>query len=96
MCGGAFVSSASAASVNKHISTAIQFNSLIGNVYRSPNSTQENDIELYKLLHYIQQKFTVPKLIVGDFNFCNITWYDALMRMDSVQLLDVPTSLRRN
>jgi len=50
---------------------------LIGNVYRSPNSTQENDIELYKLLHYIQQKFTVPKLIVGDFNFGNISWYDA-------------------
>ena len=51
---------------------------LIGNVYRSPNSTQENDIELYKLLHYIQQKFTVPKLRVGDFNFCNITWYDGI------------------
>jgi len=50
---------------------------LIGNVYRSPNSTQENDIELCKLLHYIQQKFTLPKLIVGDFNFSNITWYDA-------------------
>jgi len=29
---------------------------LIGNVYRTPSSTQENDIELYKLLHYIQQK----------------------------------------
>jgi len=50
---------------------------LTGNVYRNPSSTQEDDIELYKLLHYIQQKCTVPKLIVGDFNFCNITWYDA-------------------
>jgi len=39
---------------------------LIGNVYRNPSSTQENNIELYKLLHYIEQKFTAPKLTVGD------------------------------
>jgi len=29
------------------------------------------------LLDLIQQKFTIPTLIVGDFNFANISWYDA-------------------
>jgi len=42
---------------------------LLGNIYRSPNSTQDNDNELYKMLSYIQQHYNVPKLIVGDFNF---------------------------
>jgi len=47
----------------------------IGNIYRSPNSTQANDNKLYELLHYIQQQYKAPKLIVGDFNFSNIKWY---------------------
>ena len=29
------------------------------------------------MLDFIQQKFPIPKLIVGDFNFANISWYDA-------------------
>ena len=41
------------------------------------NSTQVNDYELCDLLDLIQQKFPIPKLIVGDFNFANISWYDA-------------------
>jgi len=49
---------------------------LLGNIYRSPNSTQDNDNELYKMLSYIQQHYNVPKLIVVDFNFSNIRWYD--------------------
>jgi len=28
------------------------------------------------MLFYIQQNYNVPKLIVGDFNFSNIRWYD--------------------
>ena len=28
------------------------------------------------MLSYIQQHYNVPKLIVGDFNFSNIRWYD--------------------
>ena len=49
---------------------------LIGNIYRSPNSTQVNDENLYRLLDYVDQNFTlkIPKLIVGDFNYRNINW----------------------
>jgi len=36
-------------------------NLLIGNIYRSPSSTLENDISLYDLLDYIEQHFSVPK-----------------------------------
>ena len=51
---------------------------LLGNIYRSPNSTQDNDNELYmyKMLSYIQQHYNVPKLIVGDFSFSNIRLYN--------------------
>jgi len=55
-----------------------QFNSnkiLIGNIYRSPNSSQNNDDNLYELLEYLEQNFNTPKLLVGDFNFSNIDWY---------------------
>jgi len=50
---------------------------LLGNIYRSPSSTQDNDYELCKMFDFIQEKFTIPKLIVGDFNFPNISWYPA-------------------
>ena len=40
---------------------------LIGIIY--PNSSQENDKELYKLFQYIQLNYNVPKLMVGDFNY---------------------------
>jgi len=36
-------------------------NLLIGNIYRSPSSTLENDNSLYELLDYIEQHFSVPK-----------------------------------
>ena len=50
---------------------------LIGNIYRNPKSSPENDNMLYELFKCIQNQFKVPKLIVGDFNFSNITWqYD--------------------
>jgi len=45
---------------------------LIGIIYRSPNSSQENDKESYKLFQYIQLNYNVPKLMVGDFNYSNI------------------------
>ena len=50
---------------------------LIGNIYRNPKSSLENDNMLYELFKYVQKQFSVPKLIVGDFNFNNIIWkYD--------------------
>ena len=42
---------------------------LIGNIYRSPNSSQNNDDNLYELSEYIEQNFNTPKLLVGAFNF---------------------------
>ena len=48
---------------------------LFGNIYRSPSSTQPNDNNLYELIDYVADKFKLPKLIVGDFNFSNILWY---------------------
>jgi len=56
--------------------SSYQHQFLIGNIYRSPNSKQDNDNKLYKLLSCIQEKYNVPKLIVGDFNFSNIKWYE--------------------
>ena len=49
---------------------------IVGNIYRGPSSKQDNDNELFKLLSDIQLKYNIPKLIVGDFNFSNIKWYD--------------------
>ena len=37
---------------------------IIGIIYRSPGSMQNNDDELCELLHFIQYNFQVPKLIV--------------------------------
>jgi len=56
---------------NKHFSNQM----LIGNIYRSPNSAEENDNKLYELLNYPQNKFEVPILITGDFNYSHIEWY---------------------
>jgi len=47
---------------------------LLGNIYRSPNSTQDNDNELYKMFKDIQRTYKIPKLLVGDFNFASIKW----------------------
>jgi len=48
---------------------------LLGNIYRSPNSLQENYNELYELFEYCERNFKMPKIFVGDFNFRNIDWY---------------------
>ena len=54
---------------------------LIGNIYRSPNSLQENDNELYELFEYCERNFKMPKVFVGDFNFRNIDWYLSLIHI---------------
>ena len=48
---------------------------VLGNIYRIPNSLLNNDKNVYDLLHQIEKKISVPKLIAGDFNFSNIDWY---------------------
>jgi len=47
---------------NKHFSNQL----LIGNIYRSPNSADENDYKLCELLNYLRNKFEVPISITGD------------------------------
>jgi len=47
---------------------------LIGVFYRSPNSSQASDEELYLLITLICSKFNCKKIIVGDFNFSHINW----------------------
>jgi len=49
--------------------------SLFLNVKRSPNSLIHNDERLYDLIDYIEFSYKIPKIIVGDFNFSNISWY---------------------
>ena len=47
---------------------------LIGCIYKSPNSTIENTIEMYKLLKSMTIKRFMKVCIVGDFNYPNIKW----------------------
>jgi len=44
---------------------------VIGNIYRSPSSCQENDSELRDLIHLISNRFS-KFILVGDFNFNDI------------------------
>jgi hypothetical protein len=49
-------------------------NLIIGNIYRSPNSVEENDIKLNELIDYVCKAGSGRILIVGDFNFGQIHW----------------------
>jgi len=46
---------------------------VIGNIYRSPGSSEENDTELYDLIQLISKKFA-NFMLVGDVNFNDIDW----------------------
>ena len=43
-------------------------------VYRSPNSTEENDIGLHNLLYTLSTQAQGNLVITGDFNYPNIDW----------------------
>ena len=47
---------------------------LISTIYRSPNSSDLNNIELSNILQTINDHHSSHKLIVGDFNFPAINW----------------------
>ncbi len=53
---------------------------LVGCVYRSPNTTQDNNIELGKLLQEVGGHSASHKLLLGDFNFPDIEWEDVRPR----------------
>ena len=47
---------------------------VVGCVYRSPNSTAENDSELCKLFEHIATYNATHKLMLGDYNYPDINW----------------------
>ena len=53
-------------------------------VYRSPSSTEENNIKLNKLIADIFRKCYTHILIVGDFNYKHINWNE----MNSIKVVE--------
>ena len=47
---------------------------LIGLVYRSPNSSEENNCELNEMMSSINEENHAYKIIMGDFNYKDIDW----------------------
>lgn len=47
---------------------------LIGNIYRSPSSSKENNVKLNHLLHAAVDLKCSHILILGDFNYKNLDW----------------------
>ena len=47
---------------------------LIGNIYRSPSSTKENNLKLLELLRLTSQEKDSHMLVVGDFNYGSVNW----------------------
>jgi len=65
-------------------------NLLFGAIYRSPNSTAQNDLELNEVIKYVNKKHTGSKIFVGDFNYSQINWsnwavYDSASNSDSAK-----------
>jgi len=56
---------------NENIFVRVKSDIVIGNIYRSPNSSAENDKELCDLMLLLSKQF-VNFIIVGDFNFNDI------------------------
>jgi len=44
-------------------------------LYFSISPVNDNDTNLYELSDYVEEKFKIPKLIVGDFNYISTVWY---------------------
>ena len=49
-------------------------NIIIGNIYRSPHSSSENNCKMYDMINYVSETYKCKKIFVGDFNFGNINW----------------------
>lgn len=47
---------------------------LLGGIYRSPNSSQDNTMKLFQLLNETCNEKYTHKIILGDFNFPDIDW----------------------
>jgi len=49
-------------------------NIYICNMYRSPNSNEDNNSKLLKLINYVNKECHGPKIFCGDFNYPHINW----------------------
>jgi len=58
----------------------------LGIVYRSPNSTYDNNLQLCNLLTYISNTCSSSLVIVGDFNFPCIDWH--LNRVEPASVIE--------
>ena len=48
----------------------------IGCIYRSPNSTVDNNKQLLNLITTFNKELSCKKLLIGDFNFRHVDWLD--------------------
>ena len=93
---------------NESVFIKIKSGLIIGNIYRSPGSNQDNDNALCALIESVSTKFS-NFILVGDFNFNDIDWYkwcslqnkasscqflNALRDNLLLQHIDVPTRRR--
>src|SRR5260221_10451501 len=84
---------------------------LFGCIYRSPNSTMQNDEDMFQLLEKVFSNNRLNTLIVGDFNYPTIDWknwtsndnnlssnlfLDVLRDNYILQKVDQPTRARNN
>ena len=57
----------------------------VGVIYRSPNSSQENNLKLLKLISYFARVSKSNMIIMGDFNFPRISWSDLHAPLHSIE-----------
>ena len=62
-------------SFNETMFVRINSDIVIGNIYRSPSSTDENDTKLYELVDTLSKECN-DFILTGDFNFNDIQWSD--------------------
>ena len=60
-------------SFNETLFVRINSDIVIGNIYRSPSSTEENDTKLYELVDTLSKECN-NFILTGDFNFSDINW----------------------
>ncbi len=62
----------------------------LGCIYRSPNSTLQNDAEMIELLKLVYKNPKVSTVVIGDFNLPNINWTNCTASdLKSNKFLDV-------
>ena len=73
-------------------------NFLISNIYRSPSSQEENDEKLFKLIKFLNEKYKIPTVLVGDFNFRDIKWDTELIDFKGLNASEINfvKSIREN